>query len=68
MIDGVKYELASGRLFKRTVSPFCMIDPRGHFTMIRSSLIMVIDKIMCLIGYRKPFPEFCEFLANYPTW
>lgn len=45
------------------------IDPRGHFTMLRCSAIVTLDKIMLHFRRsKKPLMEFCEFLANYPTW
>jgi hypothetical protein len=47
---------------------YLKIDPRGHFAMMRCAAIMFFDKIMQFLGYRKPFAEFCEFFANYPTW
>jgi hypothetical protein len=45
------------------------IDPRGHFTRLRCSAIMVLDRIVekCL-WIKKPLMEFMEFLANYPTF
>jgi len=45
------------------------IDPRGHFVMLRCSIIVTLDKIMAKIRWiRKPFMEVCEFFANYPTF
>jgi hypothetical protein len=45
------------------------IDPRGHFTMLRCAAIIVLGKIMGkLRRLEKPLMEFCELLANYPTW
>lgn len=45
------------------------IDPRGHFTMLRCMAIVALDKIMQRVHrLEKPLLEFCEFLANYPTW
>jgi hypothetical protein len=55
-------------LAKDIAYPTVNIDPRGHFTMIRCSIIIMLDKLMVHIGFRKPFVEFCELLANYPTW
>lgn len=45
------------------------IDPRGHFTMLRCSVIVALDKIMRRCTWlEKPLLEFCEFLSNYPTF
>jgi len=57
---------------------FLQIDPRGHFTLLRCSAIMVFDRLLKkVLGWkflkrfrqlRKPWVEFAEFCANYPTW
>lgn len=60
----------NNRIFKlvKIDEQYLKIDPRGHFTMLRCAGIKVLDRIMQWVGYRKPFAEFCEFLAVYPTW
>ncbi|MHA2265389.1 MAG: hypothetical protein ACXAEN_23620 [Candidatus Thorarchaeota archaeon] len=45
-----------------------MVDPRGHFLGWRMAAIQVLDKIMGVLKRRKPFIEFCEFLAHYPAF
>jgi len=45
------------------------IDPRGHFLMFRCAAIAVFMKIVGSWRWLgKPFWEFAEFFANYPTW
>jgi len=45
------------------------VDPRGHFTMLRCSFIICLVKIIGRFRRaKKPLQEFCEVLANYPTW
>lgn len=44
------------------------IDPRGKFTAIRCSAIIVLDRIMKRLHVRKPLVEICELVASYPTW
>jgi hypothetical protein len=47
-----------------------LIDPRGHFTQLRCSAIMFVDRLMVklkLWGNHRA-ANICEFLANYPTW
>lgn len=68
VINGVKYRSADGGGLKRTTWFELRIDPRGHFTMFRCASIIVLDSVMMVLGHRKPFVEFCEFLAHYPTW
>jgi hypothetical protein len=67
-VDGAEYRLASGRHFKHVLSHYVLIDPRGHFTMVRCAAVVMFDRVMRWLGFRKPLVEFCEFLANYPTW
>lgn len=48
---------------------YLKIDPRGHFTLLRCSAIVALDKIMKRFRWtEKPLMEFCELLANYPVW
>jgi hypothetical protein len=47
--------------------PYVLIDPRGVFTSGRLAFIKIMDKLMLLFGRTKPFIEFAEFAANYPT-
>jgi hypothetical protein len=45
------------------------VDPRGHFTMFRCAIIMVLDRIMVRWHKSdKTLLNICEFFANYPTW
>jgi len=56
--------------------PYVLIDPRGHFTMIRCAAIIVMDKLIALSRrvnrhprhMCRPWIEIAEFLANYPVW
>lgn len=68
MLNGVKYRTLEGEVFIQTVFTHVNIDPRGHFIGLRYAAIITFDKIMKFTGYRKPFAEFSEFLACYPTW
>ena len=46
-----------------------MIDPRGHFLGLRCATIITFTKIIGVCRrLEKPFLEFAEFFANYPTW
>jgi hypothetical protein len=46
------------------------IDPRGHFTMIRCSVIVALDRLAVKLKLRDNhrLANICEFLACYPTW
>ena len=66
--DGKKYSSADGSQIEVTLFDTLHIDPRGHFTGLRCAFIIVLDRIMTVSGYAKPLAEFCEFLANYPTF
>ena len=45
------------------------VDPRGHFTMLRCSIIICLAKIINRFrSFGKPLTEFCEVAANYPVW
>jgi len=53
----------------KTVWETVKVDPRGHFTMLRCSFIICLVKIIGRFRRaKKPLQEFCEILANYPTW
>lgn len=65
---GLLFTAPHGRMLKVTVHRTLKIDPRGHLTSLRCAVVMVLDKVMKRLGYVKPFVEFCELFANYPTW
>lgn len=46
------------------------IDPRGHFTMLRCSAIVALDKLAYKLKLRNNhrLANICEFIACYPTW
>jgi hypothetical protein len=48
--------------------PYVLVDPRGSFLSVRVAFIRVMDNVMKLFRRTKPFIEFAEFAANYPTW
>lgn len=58
----------SGNPYKVTMFEELYIQPSRYLTLLRCSAIVVLDKIMCWVGHRKPLVEFCEFFANYPIW
>jgi len=66
--DGLMFFRRDGGKLRVTLFQTLKIDPRGHFTRLRCSIIIVLDKIMERVGYRKPLVEICEFFANYPVW
>ena len=66
--DGLIFTATNGGKLRHTIYPTVKIDPRGHFTSLRCATIIVLDEIMKALGVGKPLVEFCEFLANYPTW
>jgi len=84
ILHGKEYRRADGGKFLHTFYLTCWIDPRGHFTQLRCCTIIVLDKIMKVFTSKnkvdqsptpvrrkwlwKPLAEFCELLANYPTW
>jgi hypothetical protein len=65
---GYMYRSLSGRKLYVKRHYHVLIDPRGHFMRVRCAGIQVLDVIMGLFKRTKPFIEFAEFLANYPTW
>ena len=56
--------------------PHVLVDPRGHFLMLRCAGIIVLDKIIRLARkinlhprhQCRPWVELAEFLANFPVW
>lgn len=68
LINGCRYNLPPNMNFQKLT--WLMIDPRGHFTMLRCATIIVIDKIQ----KRSPrlrdlgLMRVCEFFASYPSW
>lgn len=68
IVDGVEYRAPEGKVFKDTFVKSVDIDPRGKLVKIRCAIIITLDNLMMRVGYRKPFTELTEFLANYPTW
>lgn len=67
VVDGVTYTASDGGFLNLQVWDTVRIDPRGFFTKIRCAAIIVLDRVMETVGYRKPLAQICEFLANYPT-
>jgi len=65
---GKAYTLSNGGLLRVEIAFTLLIDPRGHFTRARCACIQVLDKMIKLFHSKKPFVEFAEFFANYPTW
>lgn len=75
---GYRYRLSNGGKLRVHYDFTLYIDPRGLFTKLRCAAIIVIDKFMVKFGtyqktdrgfshgMRRPFAEFCEFLASYP--
>ena len=49
---------------------YLIIDPAGHFTHLRCSIIVALDKLAAKIGLINchPLANLFEFLANYPRW
>jgi len=66
--DGFEYRTLSGKPLFVIRHYHVLIDPRGHFTRLRCAAIQVLDVLMGLFHRNKPWIEFAEFLANYPTW
>lgn len=52
-----------------TMPTLLRIDPRGHFTMLRCSAIVALDKLALKLGLYNNhlIANLCEFLANYPV-
>lgn len=68
VVNGLEYKRRDGQPFEIVDFMSVRIDPRGHFTALRYAAIVVLDQIMKRFGIDKPLVEFCEFLADYPTW
>lgn len=68
IFGGVKYVSSEGKKLEHTSWHTVHIDPRGHFTSLRSAVIIVLDAIMAITGIRKPLLELCEFMSCYPTF
>jgi hypothetical protein len=66
------YKVVNGKAFFGWVQvPTTLkIDPRGHFTMIRCSVIVALDKLAVKLKLKDNhrIANICEFLACYPTW
>jgi hypothetical protein len=68
VLGGLEFTRSDGGLLKHIVPRHVFIDPRGSFTSLRYAAIIVLDNLMKAFNVKKPLVEFCEFLANYPTW
>ncbi len=66
--DGTVLVAENGGKIKLTRHFYVLIDPVGQLLAWRIAAIRVLDKIMGLTKRNKPFIEFAEFLANYPSW
>jgi len=66
--NGQRYWLPEGVRFQKLI--WLMIDPRGHFTMLRCSIIIVLDKIQKRNRYLRDLGlmRVCEFFASYPSF
>jgi hypothetical protein len=68
VVGNLAYYASDGSPLQVTLNYTLEIDPRGHFTNLRYAAIIILDKMIKLFRWKKPFVEFAEFLSNYPTW